>query len=132
MIAALPTERWVLFGTPGDAPITAAIGAGHDSARVENLAGLTTLPAYAARLCACRLIVANDTGGMHLANALGVPLIALFGPTNPIRTGPIFSAPVKILQPAGCPNEGGSPLADLAPEAVIEAIRRFALSRASA
>ena len=38
---------------------------------------------------------------MHLANALGVPLIGLFGPTNPIRTGPIFAGAVSILQPPG-------------------------------
>jgi ADP-heptose:LPS heptosyltransferase/lauroyl/myristoyl acyltransferase len=126
LIAALPDERWVLFGTAGDAPITAAIAAGYDSARVENLAGRTTLPAYADRLSACRLIVANDTGGMHLANALGVPVIALFGPTNPIRTAPVFLTPFQVLQPDRCPPEGGSPLSDLAPGAVIEAMRRFA------
>ncbi len=123
LIEALPHDRFVLFGTAGDSPITSAIAAGFDPARVENLAGRTPLPAYAARLSACRLIVANDTGGMHLANALGVPLIALFGPTNPIRTGPLFSAPVQIIQPVGCPAAGGNALADLAPETVIETIR---------
>jgi ADP-heptose:LPS heptosyltransferase/lauroyl/myristoyl acyltransferase len=123
LIEALPHERFVLFGTAGDAPITSAIAVGFDPARVENLAGRTSLPAYAARLRACRLIVANDTGGMHLANALGVPLIALFGPTNPVRTGPIFSAQVQILQPAGCPAAGGGSLSDLTPEAVIKAVR---------
>jgi heptosyltransferase II len=61
---------------------------------------------------------------MHLANALGVPLIALFGPTNPVRTGPVFSSPAEILQPPGCPPTGGGNLADLAPAAVLEAVRR--------
>jgi len=131
LIEALPGERFVLFGTAGDAPITAAIAAGSDPSRVENLAGRTTLPAYAARLSACRLVIANDTGGMHLANALGVPLIALFGPTNPLRTGPIFSAPVKILQPEGCPPTGGAPLSTLTPAAVIEAVAGLPLTRPS-
>jgi lipopolysaccharide heptosyltransferase II len=131
LIEALPGERFVLFGTAGDAPITAAIAAGHDPARVENLAGRTTLPAYAAHLSACRLVIANDTGGMHLANALGVPLIALFGPTNPLRTGPIFTAPVKTLQPEGCPATGGAPLSTLAPAAVIEAVAGLLLTRPS-
>ena len=64
----------------------------------------------------------NDTGGMHLANALGVPLVALFGPTNPLRTGPVFAAPSRILQPPGCPPTGGAALAGLPPETVLAAI----------
>ena len=124
LIEAFPTERFVLFGTANDAPITSAIATGFDPARVENLAGKTDLPAYADRLRACRLLVTNDTGGMHLANALGVPLIALFGPTNPVRTGPVFAAPTRLLQPPGCPPTGGSPLADLAPATVIDALTR--------
>jgi len=123
LIEALPADRFVLFGTSQDEPISAAVAAGFDPARVENLAGKTELPSFAARLAACRLLVANDTGGMHLANALGVPLIGLFGPTNPIRTGPVFAANVTILQPAGCAATGGGALADLAPAAVIDAVR---------
>jgi ADP-heptose:LPS heptosyltransferase len=123
LIEAFPSERFVLFGTPNDTPITALICAGLDPARVENLAGRTDLLAFAERLRSCRLLVTNDTGGMHLANALGVPLVALFGPTNPRRTGPVFTAPVKILQPPRCPPDGGAPLADLAPETVAAAAR---------
>ena len=118
LIELLPAERFVLFGTANDAPITSAIAGGFGD-RVENLAGRTTLPEYSARLRACRLLVTNDTGGMHLANALGVPLIALFGPTNPVRTGPVFSAPVTILQPPGCAPTGGGSLADLSAQRVV-------------
>ena len=64
----------------------------------------------------------NDTGGMHLANALGVPVIALFGPTNPVRTGPVFAAPVRILQPPGCPPTGGAALPASPRETVIQAV----------
>ena len=60
---------------------------------------------------------------MHLANALGVPLIALFGPTNPVRTRPVFNSPVHILQPPGCPETGGGSLADLTPAQVLAAVR---------
>jgi ADP-heptose:LPS heptosyltransferase/lauroyl/myristoyl acyltransferase len=122
LIEAMPHETFILFGTAGDRPITDEIASGFDPARIENIAGQTDLRTYASRLQQCRLLVANDTGGMHLANALGVPLIALFGPTNPVRTGPIFAAPFQILQPSGCPPTGGSPLADLTPESVIAAI----------
>eukprot|EP01035_Chromulina_nebulosa_P006530 gene6530-biopygen5543 len=77
------------------------------------------------RLRASRLLVTNDTGGMHLANALGVPLVALFGPTNPIRTGPVFNSPARILQPPGCPPTGGASLHDLAPATVIAAVQEI-------
>lgn len=121
LIGLLPQERFVLFGTANDLHITNAVAAGFGD-RVENLAGRTALPEYAARLRACRLLVTNDTGGMHLANALGVPLIALFGPTNPVRTGPVFSAPVVILQPPGSPPTGGEPLEKIAPSTVVAAV----------
>jgi ADP-heptose:LPS heptosyltransferase len=119
----MPDERFILFGTPGDRAVASAISSGLDPARVSNLAGRTGLLEFAARLAQCRLLVSNDTGGMHLANALGVPLVALFGPTNPIRTGPVFSSPYRILQPPGCPPTGGGSLAELPPEAVVAAVR---------
>jgi heptosyltransferase II len=123
LIEALPHERFVLLGTANDTPIASAVAAGFDASRVENLAGKTDLLAFSAQLRASRLIVTNDTGGMHLANALGVPLIALFGPTNPVRTGPVFSAPARLLQPPGSAATGGGSLADLAPETVVAALR---------
>ncbi len=124
LIEAQPGAHFVLFGTANDTPITNAIAAGFGS-RVENLAGRTTLPDYCTRLRACRVLVTNDTGGMHLANASGVPLIALFGPTNPIRTGPVFSSPATILQPPGCVPTGGASLADLSPADVLAAMAKL-------
>jgi ADP-heptose:LPS heptosyltransferase len=123
LIEALPAESFTIFGTPNDSPIGDAVAAGFSSARVANRVGQTDLPAFAEHLSRCRALVTNDTGGMHLANALGTPLIALFGPTNPIRTGPIFSGPTKILQPPHSPPTGGGSLADLAPDAVAAALR---------
>jgi len=122
LMEALPGERFVLFGTQADAQIATAICAGFDPARVRNLAGRTTLVAFSDALSGCALLVSNDTGGMHLANALGVPLVGLFGPTNPVRTGPVFAAPHRILQPPGCPPTGGGSLGDLSPETVIAAL----------
>ncbi len=62
-----------------------------------NLAGRTSLPAWAAYLAECDAVVANDSGGMHLAAAVGTPVVALFGITDPSRTGPRGS-PCRILQ----------------------------------
>ena len=128
LIAALSLEfpyvSFVLFGTANDRPITDAILAGLD-APVENLAGQTNLRAYIDRLLQCTILVGNDTGGMHLGNALGVPVVALFGPTNPVRTGPVFSAPRRILQPPGCPPTGGAEMVQLSPDLVSAAVGEF-------
>lgn len=123
LIAALPDQRFVLLGTAGDRVITEAIADGFDPDRVENLAGKTDLQAFGLALQRCQLLVSNDTGGMHLANALGVPTVALFGPTNPVRTAPVFASDVHILQPPGCPSTGGGSLNDLSPESVVQAVQ---------
>ena len=53
-----------------------------------DLAARTTLPQLVALLGRASLVVANDSGPMHIASALGRPLVTIFGPTNAIRTGP--------------------------------------------
>lgn len=55
---------------------------------VVNLAGQTSLLEMAALVAGASIVVMNDTGPMHLAVALKKPLVALYGPTNPSRTGP--------------------------------------------
>ncbi|HEV2295215.1 MAG TPA: lipopolysaccharide heptosyltransferase II [Tepidisphaeraceae bacterium] len=54
----------------------------------RNLVGQTNLRQLVALLDRADLVVANDSGPMHIAAALGRPLVALYGPTNPVRTGP--------------------------------------------
>jgi ADP-heptose:LPS heptosyltransferase/lauroyl/myristoyl acyltransferase len=129
LIESFPDEQFVLLGTANDRAITDAVAAGFGD-RAQNLAGRTTLLEFAAALQSCHLLVANDTGGMHLANALGVPLLGLFGPTNPVRTGPIFTTPHRLLQPPGCAPTGGRALAELPPGMVVAALREmFASTR---
>jgi heptosyltransferase I len=60
--------------------------------RFWNLIGRTPLEALPALLQAARLVVANDSGPMHLAAALERPVVALFGPTDPARFGPYPSS----------------------------------------
>lgn len=120
MAEAHPAARFRLFGTERDRSVTAEVARGLGS-MVEDLAGRTGLGEFSSSLLQCDLLITNDTGGMHLANALGIPVLALFGPTNPLRTGPVFQAPVRLLQPTGCPPAGGSSLAALPPEQVLSA-----------
>jgi heptosyltransferase-2 len=58
------------------------------SDRVIDLAGQTTLRELIALIQTCHLFLTNDSGPMHIASALGIPLIALFGSTSDIATGP--------------------------------------------
>jgi heptosyltransferase II len=50
----------------------------------------------------CRLLLTNDAGPMHIAGALGVPVVAVFGPTNPQTTGPVGTDNEVVRQPVEC------------------------------
>jgi ADP-heptose:LPS heptosyltransferase len=63
-----------------------------------NLAGRTPLKVLAALLRRAAVMVSVDSGPMHLAAAIGTPLVALFGPTAPSRTGPYGAGPRCVLQ----------------------------------
>lgn len=114
-----------LTGTSGDRAITDAVAAGFPPERVVNLAGTTKPSDFLDILIHARLVIGNDTGGLHLANAVGVPVIALFGPTNPLRTHPIYNAPVTVLQPQGCPAEGGGDIAGITPLMAIKSAEKL-------
>lgn len=88
----------LLLGTPSDTAVCQQIQSGvSDISRVINLAGQTNLAELIDLMRQQTLIIGNDTGGLHLANALGVPVIGLYGFTNSLRCHPIFSAPMAII-----------------------------------
>lgn len=76
-----------LVGGPGERPLCEAI-AGRMRAPSRVLAGSTTLEELLGVLSGLRLLVTNDSGPMHLAAALKVPLVAVFGPTDWRETAP--------------------------------------------
>lgn len=67
-----------------------------------NLTGLTTLKELAYLYSRCGLLVSTDTGPMHIAAAMGCPVLALFGPTAPWRTGPYGDAHGVIREEIDC------------------------------
>jgi len=85
-----------LVGAPGEEPLAAAIAAGLGRAPLD-FTGRTTLRELMALAGQARVFVTNDTGPMHLANALGVAVVAVFGPTDPAATGPL-SPPAAVLK----------------------------------
>ncbi len=83
----LAEQRWTVLvnaGPEGAATVAAMVRSSGGGAQ----AVACTLPQLTALLRRARLFVGGDTGPMHLADALKVPVVALFGPTDPARTGP--------------------------------------------
>ena len=81
---------WILFGGKGDQPLTAQIESAirNPQSAIINLASQTSLRELMSLLKLCRVLLTNDTGPMHVAAALGTPVVALFGSTSPELTGP--------------------------------------------
>src|SRR6266403_2600950 len=87
-ISAQSSAQWILFGTKNDAAIGDQIAAAIGEHCVNRI-GHTTLDQLIDELRECRLVLTNDTGTMHLAALLGVPVVAVFGSTEPRLTGPL-------------------------------------------
>lgn len=81
----------IVAGAASDKSIASQIAGALD------LTGKTNLRELVALLGGASLVIANDSGPMHIAAALGRPLVTLFGPTNPLRTGP-YRRPDSVLR----------------------------------
>ncbi len=81
----------VVGGAPNEVDLSAKIPAAAD------LTGKTTLNQFVALIAGAELVISNDSGPMHIAAALGKPLVAPFGPTNPVRTGP-YGRPGSVVR----------------------------------
>jgi len=99
--------RTVLVGSAGDAE-TIRLILKHDAARAAqpiDLVGATSLHGLAGVLAASAACVSNDSGAMHLAGAIGTPLVALFGPTRETETAPLTRAGAHrdvLINPVWC------------------------------
>lgn len=91
---------WILFGGKNDSEMARQIESESQDPRlkIHNLAGKTSLRELMSLLALCRALLTNDTGPMHVAAALGVPVVAIFGSTSPELTGPIFSTESQIIK----------------------------------
>jgi lipopolysaccharide heptosyltransferase II len=124
----------LLVGAQGDGEIAGEI-ARRARAGVVNLTGRTSLPELAALLARCNLLVSGDSGPLHIACAVGTPVIGLYGPTDPGISGPLGRQALVLRQPLWCsPCYDASAVADcrfgnpvcmktLPPEAVLAAAR---------
>jgi heptosyltransferase II len=94
----------VLFGSADERPLCETV---FDSIRtaggkVWNLAGQTSLGEFIELAAACRLFLTNDSGAMHIASALGVPTVAVFGATDDSTTGPSGECALVLRHPVEC------------------------------
>ncbi len=116
----------VLLGAP-DERAAAAEAMPTPIPNVHDLVGTTTLRQLVALLKLATRVVCLDSGPMHIAAALNRPTVALFGPTNPARTGPLSDAARVLTHPVPCapcyrrrcPLGHQNCLRNLSPEAVF-------------
>jgi heptosyltransferase-2 len=100
-ITAQSHVQWILFGTKNDAVIGETIVAALGNNCVNRI-GQTTLDQLIDELRRCRALLTNDTGTMHLAALLGVPVVAIFGSTEPRLTAPLGNGHVILRHQVEC------------------------------
>lgn len=94
-------DRILVFGSPSESALGGAI-ASAVGLRCHSLCAKTDLRQAIALIAACRLLVTNDSGLMHVAAALNVPLVAIFGPTRHDQTAPLGRMVRLIRVPVDC------------------------------
>ncbi len=118
------------FG-PGEQELVRAVEGASGGAAEGLSCSLTQLIAMTRR---AELFIGGDTGPMHLASALGIPVVALFGPTNPARNGP-FGTRNIVLRSASSPTtharnpQPDAGLLEITSEEVIAAARKLLENR---
>jgi lipopolysaccharide heptosyltransferase II len=100
-ITAQSSAQWILLGTKKDAAIGEQIATAIGDHCVNRI-GQTTLEQLIDELRQCRLLLTNDTGTMHLAALLGVPVVAVFGSTEPRLTGPLGNGHIILRHHVEC------------------------------
>ncbi len=91
----------ILFGTASEEPVSDAIAAGITGPSI-GLVGKTAIADLPALLSRCQLFVGNDSGAMHVAAAVGLPVVAIFGPTDSHGTAPMTTRCTIIQERPYC------------------------------
>jgi len=120
----------VLLGAPDDRSFSDTIVARCRTPLID-LVGRTSLRELTAALALADLVICHDSGPMHIAAALERPIVALFGPTNPARTGPycatarIVSLPLPCAPcyERSCPLRHHNCMAQLTVDTVLQSVR---------
>lgn len=100
-IAAESGGTVALFGSSAERELCDTVAA-VIAAPVKNFAGETSLGEFIELTAACQVYLTNDSGAMHIASALGVPTVAIFGATNDVTTGPTGDRARVVREPVEC------------------------------
>ncbi len=100
LAAKLPLPS-VIIASPADAAIADTVTS-FSNDKAINLAGKTSLMELVALIARSEFFICNDTGPMHIAAALNIPVFAIFGPANPTRTGPYGNGHTIIQEDLDC------------------------------
>ena len=94
----------VIFGSEGESGLCGEVAGALQRASKDarNLAGRTTLREFIELAAACRVFLTNDSGAMHVAGALGVPTVTVFGATDDSTTGPTGAFARVVREHAEC------------------------------
>lgn len=95
LVKRFPNARWRLVGGPEETVRNAEL-AREMGSHVEDWTGKLDLPGLAAALAGARVVVCNDSGPMHVAAAAGARVVAIFGSTEPVHTGPLAEDPSRV------------------------------------
>jgi heptosyltransferase-2 len=91
----------ILLGTPAESAVSDTISAGLRRPPI-NLTGKTSIADLPGILSQCHLFLGNDSGAMHVAAAVGLSIVAIFGPTDPNGTAPVTSRASLVQQKPYC------------------------------
>ena len=91
----------ILFGTSSEAAVTRAISSGLHRPAID-LTEKTAIGDLPPLFSQCHLFVGNDSGAMHVAAAVGLPVVAVFGPTDPQGTAPVTPRSTIVQQKPYC------------------------------
>ncbi len=92
----------LLFGSGKEREKISKIAARENGNHIHNLAGQLSLRQTIVAISFCRLFISNDSGLMHIASSFNLPLIVLFGPTSPHKTGPLHKNSRVPYHPTAC------------------------------
>jgi heptosyltransferase-2 len=91
----------ILFGTAAESNVSKAIAAAMNRPPID-MTGKTSMSDLPALLSQCHLFLGNDSGAMHVAAAVGLPVVAVFGPTDPNGTAPVTPRHSVVQQKPYC------------------------------
>lgn len=125
LASKIPDSKFLVFGGETDSRAAFEISKKAEFAEIENLAENNSLEGCLEKISDCDVAIGTDCNATHIANAFGVKTVAIYGATNPLRSGSVFDTPRVEIVPKGCPVQGGGVVVNVEENDVEEAVMAF-------